>query len=109
PIPEFVTETSARFRELCRVLDISNSHFIRTSDQGHKKSAQKFWKASLASGDIYKAKYEGLYCVGCENYYNESELIDGLCPIHHTKPEFLSEENYFFKFSKYQKQIEEHL
>ncbi len=108
-IPDFVNEVSDRFRELAKVFDITNSHFIRTSDHGHKKAAQKFWRASLASGDIYKSNYEGLYCVGCENYYNESELVDGVCPIHKTPPEKLSDENYFFRFSKYQDQILRHL
>ncbi|MBI4054309.1 MAG: methionine--tRNA ligase [Candidatus Doudnabacteria bacterium] len=107
-ILDFVNEISARFKKLCAVLGISNSHFIRTTDQGHKKSAQKFWKKTLDSGDIYKSKYEGLYCVGCENYYNESDLEGGLCPIHKTKPETLSEENYFFRFSKYQAQLLDH-
>ncbi|MDP2932742.1 MAG: methionine--tRNA ligase [bacterium] len=102
---EFVNEISERFRELAKVLGISNSHFIRTTSQGHKKASQKFWEKSLASGDIYKSKYSGLYCIGCENYYNEGELENGLCPIHKTKPELLSEENYFFRFSKYQQQL----
>ena len=106
---EFVNEKSHLFRELCKSLDISNSHFIRTIEQGHHHTVEKFWKRVEKNGDIYKAKYEGLYCIGCENYYTESELVDGRCPIHKTKPEFLSEENYFFKFSKYQKQIEEYL
>ena len=105
---EFVNAVSTKFRDLAKVLDISNSHFIRTTSQGHIKASQKFWAAAVASGDIYKGKYEGLYCVGCENYYNESELLDGLCPIHKTKPELLSEENYFFRFSKYQKALLEH-
>jgi methionyl-tRNA synthetase len=108
-LPEFVNEISGKFRDLAQILDVSSSHFIRTTDQGHKKTAQKFWQRAFAAGDIYKAKYEGLYCVGCENYYNESELENGLCPIHKTKPEFLSEENYFFRFSKYQAQILKHL
>ncbi|MCL5436009.1 MAG: methionine--tRNA ligase [Patescibacteria group bacterium] len=105
---DFVNEVSGKFRLLSKTLAISNSHFIRTTSQGHVKASQKFWKRAVASGDIYKGKYEGLYCVGCENYYNESELVGGLCPIHKTKPELLSEENYFFRFSKYQKTLLEH-
>lgn len=107
-ILEFVNGISSRFRDLAKVLNISNSHFIRTTSQGHVKASQKFWERAVASGDIYKSKYEGLYCVGCENYYNESELSNGLCPIHKAKPELLSEENYFFRFSKYQKALLEH-
>jgi methionyl-tRNA synthetase len=105
---DFVNEVSDKFRELAQILDISNSHFIRTTSQGHIKASQKFWKQALAQGDIYKGKYEGLYCVGCENYYNESELTNDLCPIHKIKPELLAEENYFFRFSKYQKALLQH-
>src|SRR3989344_162788 len=108
PIPEFVNQVSDTFRALTKVLDISNSHFIRTSEQGHHKAAQKFWQKAFAAGDIYKSKYEGLYCVGCENYYNESELVDGKCPIHKITPEKISEENYFFRLSKYQHQLVEY-
>ncbi|MEK9181364.1 MAG: methionine--tRNA ligase [Patescibacteria group bacterium] len=104
-VKDFVKEISGRFQDLSKVLGISNTHFIRTTSQGHKKASQKFWEKSVAAGDIYKGKYEGLYCVGCENYYNESELAAGLCPIHKTKPELLSEENYFFRFSKYQQAL----
>lgn len=107
-ILEFVNDVSSKFRDLGKALDISNSHFIRTTSQGHIKASQKFWERAMAAGDIYKGKYEGLYCVGCENYYNLSELENGLCPIHKTKPEMLSENNYFFRFSKYQKALLEH-
>lgn len=108
PIPEFVNEISDKFRALTKILDVSNSHFIRTIEQGHKNTVAKFWKKSLESGDIYKSKYEGLYCSGCENYITQPDLADGKCPIHKTKPEIIAEENYFFKWSKYQKAILEH-
>lgn len=102
---EFVNETSGKYLDLTKALGISNSHFIRTTSHGHRNAVQKFWKKALAAGDIYKSKYEGLYCIGCETYYSISELVDGLCPIHKTKPEVLSEENYFFRFSKFQKPL----
>ncbi|OGE80952.1 MAG: methionine--tRNA ligase [Candidatus Doudnabacteria bacterium RIFCSPHIGHO2_01_FULL_43_23] len=107
-IPDFVNEISDKFRALTRTLDISNSHFIRTIEQGHKNTVQKFWEKAKANGDIYKSRYEGLYCIGCEKYVTESELVNGKCAIHGTIPEKLSEENYFFKLSKYQKPLEEY-
>lgn len=107
-VPDFVNEISDKFRSLNTTLDIANTHFIRTSSQGHHKTAQKFWERSAAAGDIYKDKYEGYYCVGCENYVTEADLVESKCPIHKTEPEKISEENYFFRFSKYQKILEEH-
>lgn len=97
----FVDEISEGFRDLHKVLNASNTDFIRTSEPRHIAGAQKFWEAANASGDIYKKSYEGLYCVGCEQYFVEKDLIDGLCPIHKKAPELLSEENYFFRLSRY--------
>lgn len=109
PVLDFVNELSKRFRLLTQTLEISNSDFIRTVEERHRQTVQKFWERCLQSGDIYKGKYEGLYCTGCETYYQESDLEQGLCPVHHVKPELLSEENYFFRFSRFQRQLEEHL
>ena len=71
---------------------------------------QEFVRRWIASGDIYKGTYEGLYCRGCEAFYDENELIDGRCPLHPTRPEYLQrikEENYFFRLSKYEKALRE--
>lgn len=103
---DFVNEISNHFRELTKTLHISNSHFIRTIEQGHKKTVQKFWEKAKEKGDVYKGRYVGLYCVGCEKYISESELEGGRCEIHKTVPEKISEENYFFRWSKYQKDLE---
>ncbi|HEC33064.1 MAG TPA: methionine--tRNA ligase [Candidatus Kaiserbacteria bacterium] len=74
------------------------------------KAAQKLWEKCDSAGDIYKKKYKGLYCVGCEKYLTEKDLEDGKCPLHPNKePEVIEEENYFFKLSNYQKQLEEYL
>ena len=87
-------------------LGISYTDFIRTTEPRHAAVVADFWKRMEAAGDIYKGKYEGLYCVGCETFYKEEELTpDGLCPIHKTKPEFVSEENYYFALSKYQQPL----
>ena len=102
----FADEKSAKYSELADLWNISNDDFIRTTEKRHMDGAQKFWQASMANGDIYKKTYSGLYCVGCEAFKTEKDLVDGKCPDHKREPELLQEENYFFKLSKYQKQLE---
>ena len=104
-VRELVDKNSQKFFELKDSLNISIDDFIRTTEQRHFDGAKKLWTA--CERDIYKKKYSGLYCVGCEEFYKEDELIDGLCPEHKTKPELIEEENYFFKLSKYEDQIKE--
>jgi len=106
PVKEFIDGYAKIFIELTKVLNISNTDFIRTTEARHIKGAQKLWRACELAGDIYKKKYKGLYCVGCEEFKTEKDLIDGLCPEHFVKPEEIEEENYFFKLSKYQDKIE---
>ncbi|HBH17251.1 MAG TPA: methionine--tRNA ligase [Candidatus Veblenbacteria bacterium] len=103
---EYVAEMSDRFRSLASALNISNNDFIRTTEQRHVKGATKLWQ-SCKPDDIYKKSYSGLYCVGCEQYYTEDELVDGVCPDHKVKPELVTEENYFFKLSSYQHKLEQ--
>lgn len=102
----FTDEQSSKFSELADLWNISNTDFIRTTEARHQTGAQKFWQASMDNGDIYKKTYSGLYCVGCESFKTEKDLVDGLCPDHKKAPELLEEENYFFKLSKYQTQLE---
>ncbi len=106
PVREFVDRSSQRFEELKGALNLSFDDFIRTTEERHTKGAQKLWR-SCDPQDIYKKKYRGRYCVGCEQFYTEKELIDGKCPEHGTVLELVEEENYFFRLSKYQKQLEE--
>ena len=106
PVSEFVDENAEYFRELCKVLGISIDDFIRTTEDRHVKVSQHIFKKMLEKGDIYKGSYEGLYCVGCEEFKTEKDLVDGKCPEHETKPDIVKEENYFFRMSKYTKQIE---
>ncbi|MBU1045660.1 methionine--tRNA ligase [Patescibacteria group bacterium] len=103
PVEEFAAKNAEAFRELKGILNLSFDDFIRTTEERHIKAVYKLWQA--CQKDIYKKKYQGLYCVGCERFYKEEELIDGLCPEHETKPEIIEEENYFFKLSKYEKQL----
>lgn len=104
---EFVDKNSFYFRELTKVLTISNDNFIRTTDKStHWPGVFEIWKKLKASGDIYKKKYEGAYCSGCERFITEKELQGGKCPNHpNLKIQFLSEENYFFRLSKYSNKI----
>ncbi|HBF66864.1 MAG TPA: methionine--tRNA ligase [Candidatus Magasanikbacteria bacterium] len=98
----FLDEQAAKYELMTDVLDISNDIFMRTSYDWHKKAAQEFWKRSFEHGDIYKKKYTGLYCVGCEAFKTEKDLDEkGLCPDHKQKPERIEEENYFFRLSAY--------
>lgn len=104
-VKSFVNRHAAIFKKLSQELNISNNDFIRTTEQRHIIGAQKLWRVCAAAGDIYKKKYQGLYCVGCEAFVTEKELMDGFCPEHKVKPEKVEEENYFFRLSKYQKEI----
>ncbi|MDB5194865.1 MAG: Methionyl-tRNA synthetase, partial [Parcubacteria group bacterium] len=84
--------------------------FIRTTDAHHLAAAQEMWRRCMAAGDIYKKSYEGLYCVGCEAFKTEHEILDGHCELHPSlTPELLKEENYFFRLSKYGDRLEEYL
>ncbi len=100
---ELVDRNVEAFLEMAARLQASNDDFIRTSvDQRHFDGAEKLWKAVEASGDIYSKYYSGLYCVSCETFYSEEELVDGKCPVHKSvEPVHVEEENYFFKLSKY--------
>ena len=102
-LKEFVDRNAKRFYGLKELLNLSYDDFIRTTEDRHVKGTQKLWLA--CKKDIYKKVYKGLYCVGCEEFYKEDELEDGCCPEHKKKAELIEEENYFFKLSKYEKQL----
>lgn len=104
---EFIDEVSLKFKALKETLNLSWDYFIRTSDEKeHYPNAIDLWKKLVEAGDIYEKEYEGLYCVGHEAFITEKELEDGVCPDHKTKPELIKEKNYFFRLSKYAKEIE---
>src|SRR3989344_1626809 len=100
----YVDEYAAKFRSLKEKLNLfPDLHFIRTTDAKHEAAAQEFWRRCMAAGDIYKKNYQVKYCVGCELEKTDSELVEGRCPLHPTLYiEIINEENYFFRFSKYQ-------
>ncbi|XOB41456.1 MAG: class I tRNA ligase family protein [Candidatus Nealsonbacteria bacterium] len=106
---EFVDEMSGHFKDLWKALNISNDDFIRTTENRHLKIVQEILKKINKKGDIYKGKYKGLYCVECESFYLPKDLKDEKCPVHHKPVETIEEETYFFRMSKYQKQILEHI
>jgi methionyl-tRNA synthetase len=105
----YVDHFAGEFNRLKEGLNLSYDNFIRTSDPAHKKAAQHIWKLCDDAGDIYKKKYKGLYCVGCESFKTDSDLVDGKCPDHQKEPEEIEEENYFFRLSKYQGYLEKYL
>lgn len=103
---EYVDEYAKKFDALKKALNLSYNNFIRTTDSHHIKAAQEFWKKCDENGDIYKKLYKIKYCVGCELEKTDSELVNGRCPIHpNLEIEIIEEENYFFKFSNYQKPL----
>ncbi|MDO8530180.1 MAG: methionine--tRNA ligase [bacterium] len=105
-VQAYVDEYAAKFDNLKKALNVSYTHFIRTTSASHKQAAQEFWKRCLENGDIYKKQYKVKYCVGCELEKTDSELENGKCPIHpNLEIELIEEENYFFAFSKYQQPL----
>ncbi len=106
-VEDYVSEHSLIFRDLAKTLGLSDDiHFIRTTDAKHIACAQAFWNKVNERGYIYKKNYTAKYCVGCELEKKDSELVDGKCPIHPNRElELIEEENYFFKFSAFQKPL----
>ncbi len=101
-------QITAKFKQLWQKLDINYQKFARTSSEKHNEVVKAFFERVKAKGDIYQAEYKGLYCLACEDFKNERELLEGgLCPIHHTKVQEYSENNYFFALSKYENKLKE--
>ena len=105
---ELVDRTSEGFRNLTPLLELSNTDFIRTTEARHTAAVQAFLQAIYDRGDIELGTYEGMYCVACEAYYTDDEIVDGNCPIHGRPVERVTEENYFFKLSRYADRLLEH-
>lgn len=106
---EYVDNVSTEIRSICNILNTTYDHFIRTTDDYHEKTVQKIFKKLYDQGDIYKSEYEGLYCTPCESFWTESQLVDGKCPDCGREVKKAKEEAYFFKLSKYQKQLEDYI
>ena len=102
---EWADRTVERFRDAWKLLNISNDDFIRTTEPRHYAAVEKLLQACYDAGDIELGIYEGLYCVACEAYYTETELVGGNCPIHHRPVDSVTEENYFFKLSHFEQRL----
>jgi methionyl-tRNA synthetase len=101
----YVDQIAESWKELPRLVDAEPDFFIRTTDEGHKRFVQEFIQRIYDNGFIYQDVYSGLYCVGCEAFKTEDELVDGKCPEHGTVPERIEETNYFFKLSAFQQPL----
>lgn len=110
-VMNFLDEIVAQDKEVMKLCDISYTDFIRTTDSNHHKLVQAILQKTYDTGDIYQGEYEGLYCVGCESFKKESDLIDKdgqlVCPDHLKAPEKIKEKNWFFRLSKYEEQLKE--
>src|SRR5436189_1919038 len=101
----YVDRIAEDWREPPKRVDADDDFFIRTTDEGHKRFVQEFLQRIYDNGDIYQDVYAGLYCVQCEEFKSEADLVDGLCPEHGIAPEYIEEKNYFFKLSAYQDRL----
>jgi len=106
---EYVNKISRLFKELWPELNVNNNYFIRTTDDNHMEVVSQILQKIYDTGDIYFSEYEGQYCFGCERFYTDRELVDGKCPDHETAPEIIKESNYFFKMSRYQNWLIDHI
>ncbi|BHH81733.1 methionine--tRNA ligase [Desulforhopalus sp. 52FAK] len=106
---EYVDNISAMFRSTWPILEIEPDNYIRTTDPEHIAVVQRILQDVYDKGDIYFDEYTGLYCQGCERYLTEKELVEGNCPDHQKPPEEIAEKNYFFRMSKYQQQLIDHI
>lgn len=106
---EYVDRISAMYRQSWPLLDIEPDHFIRTTDAEHRATVQGILQRVHDQGDIYFGEYTGLYCRGCERFLTEKELDNGLCPDHQKPPEEITEQNYFFRMSRYQQALIDHI
>jgi methionyl-tRNA synthetase len=103
---ELCDRNAALYQDLVSALGISADGFIRSSSDAHREGASRFWQACRPD-DISLERYQGLYCVGCEDFYLDRDLVDGRCPTHNVETDVVEEENYFFRLSRYQKQVED--
>jgi len=106
---EYVDEMALEVRKIWDLMNTSYDKFVRTTDCSHKEKVAKIFKKLYDKGDIYKDKYEGLYCTPCESFWTESQLINGKCPDCGGDVKIASEEAYFLKLSKYSKKLEEYI
>jgi len=102
---EWADNIVVEFQNFKKYFNLSYDEFIRTTDPRHEKLVQELWMRCKEKGDIYKKSYSGLYCVGCEGFVKENDLVDGKCPYHDKAPDIVEEENWFFRLSNYRDSI----
>ena len=105
PVKEFIDKNTLLFVKLCKDLNISYDDFIRTTAKEHAVVVQRILGKIIRTNDIYKSVYTGLYCIGCETYYTEKDLVNGKCPEHNKEPELRKEGAYFFKLSRHKPKL----
>lgn len=106
---QFTDNISQEFRDLLPKINAHPNDFIRTTEERHKSVVQEILQKVYDQGDIYHGEYSGMYCVGCERFLGDDELVEGLCPDHQKAPEKITEKNYFFKMSKYWDKLKQHV
>ena len=105
---EYCDRMAEKFQEVWSLLEISYDDFLRTSQPRHHAAVAQMFRKIMAAGDIYKGKYRGWYCVSCEAFLTDKDLVEGTCPVHRIKPQWIEENNYFFRLSKYQHDLLDH-
>ncbi len=108
-VAKYADFMSSKWRNTWKKLGMSNDDFIRTTSSRHRKTVEEFYMKVFKNRDIYKGSYRGLYCESCEAFYTEKDLKGGKCPVHKILPQALEEENYFFRLSKYESRLLEHI
>ena len=106
---EYADKISAQFRNLWPELSVNNDYFIRTTDTNHIETVRNILQKVYDAGDIYFGSYGGYYCFGCERFLTEKEIVDNKCPEHGKEPQYIEEKNYFFRMSKYQDWLINHI
>jgi len=106
---DYCDQMAGQFQQIWEKLGISYDRFIRTTEKKHGQSVQALFNRIFKNGDIYPAKYRGLYCESCETFYHEKDLEQGCCPQHGTEPKWIEEDNYFFALSRYQEPLEQYI
>ena len=104
----FCDRMEAVFREVWAKLDVSFDDFIRTTEARHRVAVTTLVERIAAAGDLYEGEYEGWYCVSCEAFKQDRDLVDGECPVHRSKPDWVKEKNHFFRLSRYRDRLLEH-
>jgi len=97
----YLNELTHKWQDFCKLFQIDYDNFYRTTSLVHIARTQRFWTKCLERGDLYKKKYSGKYCAGCESFKTEADLVDGKCPDHNIEPSIIEEENWFFRISKH--------